>query len=240
MNDIDNGVLDDVAFLGNALAPFFLQDPRTGDAEALLVAFSAPNATEAAKVWPFADEEDAARGLSLMVRGLGASLRKGSNADGPSRPGEERFFADDDLVWEYRRLFVGPGVKVVPPWGSVYMDRDCVVFGESTLELRAWMREHGVVRACDGVPGKAAGEKEPEDHIGLMLALMAWLAEHQPESLREYLSLHLLIWAGHYLDELAHAAEHPFYKGLAFLTRASLDGLQSALALEVHEPKFYR
>ena len=69
---------------------------------------------------------------------------------------------------------------------------------------------------------------------------MAWLAQYQPENLEEFLRLHLLTWAGHFLDELAEAAEHPFYKGLARLTKASLDGLQDALGLEVETPRFYR
>ena len=129
-------------------------------------------------------------------------------------------------------MFIGPGAKPAPPWGSVYTDRECVVFGATTLELRAWMREHGVARTAD--------EKTPEDHIGFMLALMAWLAQNQPTDLGEFLSLHFLTWAGHFLDELADAAEHPFYEGLARLTRASLDGVQKTLGLKVVTPRFYR
>ena len=159
----------------------------------------------------------------MMVEGLTAS--RAMSEDGT-------FCGDDDLMWEYRRLFIGPGAKPAPPWGSVYTDRECVVFGDTTLELRAWMREHGVARIVD--------ERTPEDHIGLLLALMAWLAQYQPENLEEFLRLHLLTWAGHFLDELAEAAEHPFYEGLARLTKASLDGLQDALGLEVETPRFYR
>ena len=159
----------------------------------------------------------------MMVGGLAPSCDAGENG---------AFAADDDLTWEYRRLFIGPGAKPAPPWGSVYTDRECVVFGATTLELRAWMREHGVARTAD--------EKTPEDHIGFMLALMAWLAQNQPTDLGEFLSLHFLTWAGHFLDELADAAEHPFYEGLARLTRASLDGVQKTLGLKVVTPRFYR
>ncbi len=282
--DIDAATLDDVAFLGNALAPFFLQDPRTGDAGAQFAAFAALDAWEAAAEWPFVEEAEAASYLSLMVDGLRASaaartgscsvsgpqagVRVGDVGEAPFSANGGRFAADDDLTWEFRRLFVGPGVKPAPPWGSVYTDRDRVVFGASTLELRAWMRERGVARTtgweADQVVARAAGQEagraadcaagqegrraagqvtgggEPEDHIGLMLALMAWLAQYQPENLSEYLKAHLLTWAGHYLDELACAAQHPFYEGLASLTKASLDGLRDSLSLEVIEPKFYR
>ena len=145
---------------GETLAPFFLQDPRTGTAGAAFQAVAQLRAQEAADAWPFADGAEARHALSLMVNGL---------ADGIDA---------DDLVWEYRRLFVGPAPKPAPPWGSVYTDRECVVFGEGTLELRAWMRAHGVRRTTD--------ERTPEDHIGLMLALMSYLARNQPDDLDEF------------------------------------------------------
>ena len=220
MTDLDAATLEGVAFLGNTLAPFFLQDPRTGDAGA---EFAAVDAQAAGAEWPFVGEAQAVSCLSMMVEGPASSCAAGEGG---------AFAADDDLMWEYRRLFIGPGAKPAPPWGSVYTDRECVVFGATTLELRAWMREHGVARIAD--------EKTPEDHIGLMLALMAWLAQNQPADLGEFLSLHFLTWAGHFLDELADAAEHPFYEGLARLTRASLDGVREALGLEVVTPRFYR
>lgn len=223
MANLDEATLEGVAFLGNTLGPFFLQDPRTGLAGAEFAAVAALDAQAAGAEWPFADEAEATRDLAMMVEGLAAGRAMSEGG---------AFCGDDDLMWEYRRLFIGPGAKPAPPWGSVYTDRECVVFGDTTLELRAWMREHGVARIVD--------ERTPEDHIGLLLALMAWLAQYQPENLEEFLRLHLLTWAGHFLDELAEAAEHPFYEGLARLTKASLDGLQDALGLEVETPRFYR
>ena len=106
------------------------------------------------------------------------------------------------------------------------------MFGETTLALRAWMREHGVARATD--------EKTPEDHIGLMLALMSHLCRMQPEALDDYLCGHLLTWAPHYLEELAVAARHPFYRGLAELTRSTLLGIQDFRGLFVKLPRFYK
>ena len=136
------------------------------------------------------------------------------------------------MVWEYRRLFVGPGHLPAPPWGSVYTDRECVVFGESTLALRAWMRAVGVERLAD--------ERTPEDHIGLMLALLSFLAAERPELVDDYLRDHLLTWAPHYLEALEEAAEQPFYVGLARLTRLTLVGLQRERGLTVELPRFYR
>ena len=106
------------------------------------------------------------------------------------------------------------------------------MFGESTLALRDWMRGRGIARTTD--------ERTPEDHIGLMLALMAWVARNQPAALDDYLSLHLLTWSSHFLGRLEDVAEHPFYRGLARLTRASLEGIQRDRFLTVVYPKFYR
>lgn len=207
-------VLEGIAFVGETLGPFFLQDPKTGEAGAAFQALAALDVDAAAAEWPFADEAEARACLALMKEGLAHGID------------------DDDLVWEYRRLFVGPAPKPAPPWGSVYTDRECVVFGESTLALRAWMRARGIERLVD--------DKTPEDHIGLMLVLMAWIARNQPADLDDFLRLHLLPWSSHFLDELAEAAKQPFYEGLARLAKASLEGIQAERALDVDYPRFYR
>ena len=207
-------VLEGIAFVGETLGPFFLQDPKTGEAGAAFQALAALDVDAAAAEWPFAGEAEARACLALMKEGLAHGIE------------------DDDLVWEYRRLFVGPAPKPAPPWGSVYTDRECVVFGESTLALRAWMRAQGIARLVD--------DKTPEDHIGLMLVLVAWIARNQPADLDDYLRLHLLPWSSHFLDELAEAAKQPFYEGLARLAKASLEGIQSERALDVAYPRFYR
>ena len=107
-----------------------------------------------------------------------------------------------------------------------------MTFDLTTLELRRWMRTQGIARSADG--------HTPEDHIGLMPALLAHVALNSPGSLDEYLQRHLLTWSSHFLGELADAARHPFYQGLACLTKASLEGIQSERSLSVTCPKFYR
>lgn len=208
--------VDAIVFAGASLAPFFLNDPRTGDAADAFAALAELDVAAAAAQWPFAGDEVAA------VEGALAAMKEGLAAGADH----------DDVVWEYRRLFVGPGHLPAPPWGSVYTDRECVVFGESTLALRAWMRTVGVERLAD--------ERTPEDHIGLMLALLSFLAAERPELVDDYLRDHLLTWAPHYLEALEEAAEQPFYAGLARLTRLTLVGLQRERGLTVELPRFYR
>lgn len=217
-----------IAFAGETLAPFYLNDPRTGNAGAVFAAMASLDPQAAAAEWPFADEEVARRAFGMMVEGLACCVPDGDAC----AYGSAAFLADDALVDEYRRLFIGPAPKPAPPWGSVYTDRECVVFGESTLALRDWMRANGIARLSD--------ERTPEDHIGLMLALMAHVARMHTGLLEDYLRLHLLTWAPHFLGEFAEAATHPFYRGLALLTDSTLEGIRQALSVEVVEPRFYR
>lgn len=212
--------LEAVAFVGETLAPFYLQDPVTGEAGAAFDAMRTLDADAAGSEWPFVEADEAKADLTLMVEGLQPAAA--------GEPGSH----DGALVREYRRLFIGPAPKPAPPWGSVYTDRECVVFGASTLELRTWMRLNGIVRTTD--------DRTPEDHIGLMLAQLAYLAREKGDIVEEFLKLHLLPWSTHFLDQLEAAAEQPFYRGLARLTRASLEGVQDVFGIEVTYPRFYR
>lgn len=205
--------LASVVFVGQTLAPFFLQDPQKGTAGELFDAVTALDVDAAAREWPFVEDAAAHECLAGMRQALAAGVT-------------------DELIWEYRRLFVGPGPKAAPPWGSVYTDREQVMFGLTTLDLRQWMREQGIERKQD--------DRNPEDHIGLLLELMAWLADNRPWALDDYLRLHLLTWAPHFLEVMERATAHDFYRSLARLTRLSLEGVRDARGLSVVEPRFYR
>jgi TorA maturation chaperone TorD len=203
-----------IAFIGDTLAPLFLFDPLSGRLDDELSYLATADLAGLAASWPFVTNEDAADALADMRAGLEAGA------------------TDRALHNEYKRLFIGPDAKPAPPWGSVYTDVDSVVFGESTLALRAWMQGHGV--------RFHPPENEPEDHIGYMLAQMSWLAQNRAELLADFLRLHLLTWSDHFLSLFVAAAAHPFYTGLGALTRTSLAGVQDALGLKVVYPHYYR
>ena len=205
-------VLQAVAFVGDALAPLFLEEPLQGQAEAQLDALAAADVVAFADAWPFALPDDVLRAVELMQRGL-------------SEPRE-------DLMWEFRRLFVGPGALAAPPWGSTYTDRDGVIFGDSHTRLVAFMRAQGIIQLVD--------KREPSDHFGLMLRLMAWIARNKPEALREYLGEHFFMWSSHFLEGLAGATESAFYQGLALFARSTLEGVREVLAIDVEYPRYVR
>ena len=73
-----------------------------------------------------------------------------------------------------------------------------------------------------------------------MLLLMAWIASHKPKLLEEYLRDHLLTWSSHMLEQLEGAAQHSFCRGLAQLTKESLEGIAAEMGIQVEYPRFYR
>lgn len=131
----------------------------------------------------------------------------------------------------YQRLFIGPHALPAPPWGSVYLDKESVLFGDSTLELRSWMAERNIDVLLQ--------QKEPEDHFGLMMMMAAWLAELQPEELAEFLELHLLPWAFRYLELMEQRAGHPFYQGISGLAALTLRAWLQALDLEAPDRELF-
>ncbi|WP_211959058.1 Tat proofreading chaperone DmsD [Budvicia diplopodorum] len=149
--------------------------------------------------WPCGEDIDIQRAAALISSGLTSD-----NAE--------------TLAEAYQRLFIGPDALPAPPWGSVYLDHESVIFGDSTLALRNWQAELGIEVQQQ--------QREPEDHIGLLLMLAAWLAESRPEHITPLLAEHLLPWSGRFLALLEEKAEHPFYQGMALLTRIALDDWQ--------------
>ncbi len=73
-----------------------------------------------------------------------------------------------------------------------------------------------------------------------MLMMVSWISTNKPEALDDFLRLHLLTWSSHFLEEMEEATDHPFYKGLARITRLSLEGIQEDREIEVEYPRFYR
>lgn len=111
--------------------------------------------------------------------------------------------SDEPLADAWQRLFIGPYALPAPPWGSVWLDRESVLFGDSTLALRQWMRENNIAFEMQ--------QNEPEDHFGTLLLLAAWLAENGREAeCAQLLAWHLLPWSTRFLSVFVENAGHPF------------------------------
>ncbi|MEX6226603.1 Tat proofreading chaperone DmsD [Providencia hangzhouensis] len=136
----------------------------------------------------------------------------------------------ETLQEAYQRLFIGPDALPVPPWGSVYLDKENNVFGISTLELRAWLRNNQI--------NIELNQNEPEDHIGLLLLLTAWVVENKPELLQG-LQMHLLPWAYRYLEKMQLQSGHAFYEATALLANETLKYIQQAIQLNPINKEIY-
>ncbi|MEZ9681590.1 molecular chaperone TorD family protein [Vibrio splendidus] len=139
---------------------------------------------------------------------------------------------EDTLSSEFSRLFEGVGDMPAPPWGSVYLDKDRVVFGASTVEYRQFLELNQIELDT--------GLREPEDQFGLMLFAHAYLLENNNiDSARELLGFHLLTWSPVYLEKLNTASELSFYKKLSTDVIDWLKYLTSEYKINVVPKKLY-
>ena len=135
---------------------------------------------------------------------------------------------EEGLREEYTRLFIGPAKPPAPPWESVYVSGEPLLFQESTLAVReAYLREG--FRAA-GYPHEA------DDHVATELNFMAALCKRALdayesgdtelcrstlEAQAHFLSEHLLVWIREFSDRLGAvrgiSAFYPSFAALAAL-----------------------
>jgi putative dimethyl sulfoxide reductase chaperone len=164
---------------------------------------------------PFGSEQpDITAGLTLL-QGWTRTSRGGMT--------DEAF---DDLRADYTRLFIGPNSVLAPPWESVHLSVDQLLFQEQTLQVRAWYQRFGLE-----APNLHA---EPDDHVGLELSFAGQLAKLASEredraaseqllgAQRDFLSQHVLKWVPAWCGQVESQARTEFYRGIALLTRGAL------------------
>ncbi|WP_163921661.1 molecular chaperone [Photobacterium sp. Alg240-V54] len=147
----------------------------------------------------------------------------------------QRMAIDGDiaLATDFQQLFEGMDVMPAPPWGSVYLDREQVIFGDSLLRYREFLTQQQM--ALD------TGMREPEDQFGLMLLALANLIEQQSDHVaaRELLEQHLLPWGYRYLELVEKNAKTQTYQYLAVAMQQWLHYVQQELILTPADMKVY-
>ncbi|KHT62859.1 DMSO reductase maturation protein [Photobacterium gaetbulicola] len=150
-----------------------------------------------------------------------AELLKAVEADGA-----------DELAMDFQQLFEGCEVMPAPPWGSVYLDKEQVIFGETTVAYRRFL--------ADKEMSLDTGMREPEDQFGLMLMAMSKLAEAEDrEAIKALLSVHLLPWATRYLELMQKNANTQSYQLLGAMAEQWLAFIAEELAVTAVEKKVY-
>jgi TorA maturation chaperone TorD len=126
------------------------------------------------------------------------------------------------LLLDYSRLFLGPFEILAKPYGSVYLDGEKIVMGDSTMQALELYREGGFDVAEDFL--------EMPDHIAVELEFLYLLsfrigkASDDEEKARlillkqKFLEEHLGRWVGTLSEAIRKGAQTDFYKRLADLT----------------------
>ena len=73
--------------------------------------------------------------------------------------------SQEELLIEYSSLFLGPFRAPAHPYGSVYLEQERKLMGDSTMEVLQLYAESGVKHEGD----------EPPDHIAIELEFMSFL-----------------------------------------------------------------
>lgn len=132
----------------------------------------------------------------------------------------------DKLKDEYTYLFVGPDKLPAPPWESVYLSKERILFQENTLNVRRAYLEYNFLPS--NYPHEA------DDHLGLELDFMAHLSKlaqdnfenGQTEELKKvlqdqkrFLEEHLLKWIDEFAHDIQSSKSHLFYPSMADLIK---------------------
>ncbi|SFC62257.1 TorD/DmsD family molecular chaperone [Tropicimonas isoalkanivorans] len=131
-----------------------------------------------------------------------------------------------DLAAAYGRLFLTGGPRGVPLHASAYLS-------ERGLLNQAPTRETAAILASLGLTAPP-GFKEPVDHIGLQLSILAELAggaEADGLSEEAYLRSHLLTWVPTLAALCAQRSTVPFYRDLATSALAWLRAVEQQLSV---------
>ena len=139
---------------------------------------------------------------------------------------------EESLIWQFSVLFEGQGDMPAPPWGSVWLERDNLLMGDTTAEYRAFLQSQGM--AFD------ARQSEPEDQFGLMLlASCALLEAGKHAAVNQLFEAHLLPWGYRYLERLQDCPVSPFYARLAAVTAHYLQDMEQQRALQPVAKRLY-
>lgn len=145
----------------------------------------------------------------------------------PARSLGEAFRTTDrqTLLLDYTRLFLGPMEVLAKPYGSVWLDAEKTLMGDSTLAVLDLYREADFEMDEDF--------KELPDHVAVELEFLYLLIFRGNEALRagdatryeqardlkqRFVARHLGLWVGQFSEAMKAGAQSRFYRELADLT----------------------
>jgi len=136
----------------------------------------------------------------------------------------------EPLKVDFSKLFVGPYKLSAAPYGSVYLEGERKMMGQSTLDVRNRYREAGL--------DTAKTFKDAPDHISAELEFMYYLIFKEIEAFaksdietaigffqrqKSFLEDHLMAWVPEFADCIIDSSKNLFYPNLAKATTAFLN-----------------
>lgn len=131
-------------------------------------------------------------------------------------------YSEEDLLLAYAKLFVGPNELLAPPYGSVYLDGEKKLMGDSTMEVIKMYEEQGLFMDSEF--------RNLPDHITVELEFMYYLIFKEVEALEKsetdkalnfiktqelFLDKFLKKWVGPFCDKIKEGTDNEFYNSLA-------------------------
>ena len=134
-------------------------------------------------------------------------------------------FLDGSTQTRLHPAFIGLEKILAPPYASVYLSEDHLLYGSSVLDVRQFYKKFGLsVNPMNRVP---------DDHVGFELYCLSFLLENAAQAaLREFLSNHLITWLPSFLRLVEEKAETAYYRGVALLTLGFVESLMNSLDIE--------
>lgn len=130
-----------------------------------------------------------------------------------------RTCTQEQLSVDHAALFVGPFELLAAPYGSIYIEKNRRVMGDSTINVLKFYQDAGL----------SVDAKEPPDHIAIELEFMHFLCIKEAEakksgdeeSASRFKNLQCqffrtnLTWVSQFCDSIKKGTGNPFYSSLA-------------------------
>ncbi len=175
-------------------------------------------------------EENLCRNLQELLDGWAPGAAQAASDMGPALLNTEQ----EQLSLAHAELFIGPFELIAPPYGSVYLEKNRQIMGDTTMGVLKSYQEAGL----------SVDEKEPPDHIAIELEFMSFLSTREAEAVAKGEAIeaekfrgqqkdfyhNYLSWAPSFCEAIRKGTKSQFYKSLAECLDKSLIACQ----------KFYR
>ncbi len=142
---------------------------------------------------------------------------------------------------DHAALFVGPFELLAAPYGSVYIEKNRMVMGESSINAARYYQEADLL----------VDIKEPPDHIVIELEFMYYLCSKESSAalsghydkvtdLREmqarFYHCAMKPWVGKFCDAIRAGTDNVFYKNLAECLDSFLSSCENVYDIAQHTP----